>query len=78
MQNNVTENTQLPNPFESCVTDLIRIRNDAKFSQDFISKQLNVCRKKLNEFENGKFDFDLFLKYCDLFSIELKVNHFIH
>ena len=39
---------------------------------------LNVSRKKINEFENGNFDFDLMLNYADKLSIDVFINHKIN
>lgn len=74
MKPEVTEKLQI---YESCnkiVTELIKIRKDAGFSQEFMADWLNVSRKKLNEFENGNFDFELMVNYCDKFSIDLKLT----
>ncbi len=67
--------------YETCnkiVTELIDTRKKAGFSQQFMSEWLKVSRKKLNEFENGSFDFDLMIRYYDKLSIDLKLNYFIN
>lgn len=78
MNANVTEITQLQVRCNKIVTDLIKIRKDAKFSQAFMADWLKVSRKKLNEFENGNFDFDLMVNYADKLSVEIKITHFIY
>jgi DNA-binding XRE family transcriptional regulator len=50
-----------------------RIR--AGFSQDFMADWLNISRKKFNEFENGKFDFELMVMYADKFSIKINISY---
>ncbi len=78
MSDKVTEKLHI---YESCnkiVTDLIKIRKDAGFTQQFMSDWLNVSRKKLNEFESGNFDFDLMVKYADKLSVELKLNYIVY
>ena len=74
MTGNVTKNTQ----FNKIVTELIKIRKEAGFTQEFIADWLDISRKKLNEFENGKFNFDLMVNYCDKLSVDLKINYQIN
>lgn len=76
--NNVTEMLPIYNQINQIVTKLIHIRKDAKFSQQFMADWLKVSRKKLNEFENGSFDFDLMVSYCDKLSIDLTILHQIN
>jgi len=74
MNNDVTEKIQI---FEKCneiVTTLKSERIKAGFSQEFMADWLNVSRKKLNEFENGKFDFELMVTYADKFSIDIDIK----
>ncbi len=75
MSENVTETTQLQNQCNKIVAELIKIRKDAGFSQEFMADWLNVSRKKLNEFENGSFDFELMVKYADKLSVEISINY---
>jgi DNA-binding XRE family transcriptional regulator len=75
--NNVTEPLHIYTQINEVVTKLIQIRKDAKFSQEFMADWLKVSRKKINEFENGSFDFDLMVNYADKLSVELKLNYFI-
>lgn len=75
--NNVTEMLPIYNQVNEIVTNLIQIRKEAKFSQQFMADWLKVSRKKLNEFENGSFDFDLMVNYCDKLSVELKLNYIV-
>jgi DNA-binding XRE family transcriptional regulator len=75
--NNVTESLHIYTQINEVVTKLIQIRKDAKFSQEFMADWLNVSRKKINEFENGSFDFNLMVNYADKLSVELKLNYYI-
>lgn len=75
---NVTERLQIYQQANVIVTKLIQIRKDARFSQEFMADWLNVSRKKLNEFENGKFDFDLMVKYADKLSVDIELNYTIN
>lgn len=78
MSEKVTGKLQI---YESCnkiIADLIKIRKEAGFSQEFMAEWLNVSRKKINEFENGNFDFDLMAEYSDKLSVELKLNHIVY
>lgn len=78
MNENVTEITQIQTQCNKIVTDLIKIRKAAKFSQEFMAEWLNVSRKKLNEFENGKFDFDLMVRYAVKLSVDIEINYVIN
>jgi DNA-binding XRE family transcriptional regulator len=75
--NNVTEQLHIYTQINEVVTKLIQIRKDAKFSQEFMADWLKVSRKKINEFENGSFDFELMVNYADKLSVELKLNYYI-
>lgn len=77
MITDVTETTQIQFQCSKIVTELISIRKSAGFSQQFIADWLGVSRKKINEFENGNFDFELMVKYCEKLSIELQLNYLI-
>lgn len=71
---NVTEKIQ---PIEICktyVTELIQTRKEAHISQQFMADWLGVSRKKLNEFESGAFDFELFCEYCDKFGVQILIK----
>lgn len=74
MDNNVTKPLQIKTQCNEVVSMLIKFRKEAGFSQEFVSEWLGVSRKKLNEFENGSFDFDLMCLYCDKFSIDLTLK----
>jgi len=76
--NYVTEKLHIYTQINEIVTKLIHIRKEAKFSQEFMADWLKVSRKKLNEFENGNFDFDLMVKYADKLSIEIEINYKIY
>ncbi len=76
--NVVTEQLHIYTQVNEIVTKLIHIRKDAKFSQEFMADWLKVSRKKINEFENGSFDFDLMVKYADKLSVELNLNYQIN
>lgn len=78
MNKNVTEKLHIYEACNKIVTELIKIRKDAKFSQEFMSDWLNVSRKKLNEFENGNFDFDLMVNYADKLSVDIKIYYKIN
>jgi len=73
----INNNSSVYRSIEKIVTELIKIRKDAKFTQEFMADWLKVSRKKLNEFENGSFDFDLMVNYCDKLGIDLRLNYFI-
>jgi len=75
MNQDVTEKIQV---FEQCieiVTMLKTQRIRAGFSQDFMADWLNISRKKFNEFENGKFDFELMVMYADKFLIKINISY---
>lgn len=72
---NVTEITQVKTRCAEIVTRLIENRKQSGTSQEDCADQLGVSRKKLSEFENGSFDFDLFLKYCYFMGIDIKLNY---
>lgn len=69
----VTETLQIFKQCNDLVTLLIATRKDAKFTQEFMAKCLGVSRKKIYEFEKGKFDFELMCWYADKFSIDIKL-----
>jgi DNA-binding XRE family transcriptional regulator len=75
---NVTEKLQVYQQANGIVTKLIQIRKDAGFSQRFMAEWLNVSRKKINEFENGKFDFDLMVQYADKISVDIELSYKIN
>lgn len=71
---NVTEKIQ---PIEICkvyVTELIQTRKGAHISQQFMADWLGVSRKKINEFESGAFDFELFCLYCEKFDVNVLIT----
>lgn len=76
--NNVTEMLPIYNQVNEIVTNLIQIRKEAKFSQQFMADWLKVSRKKLNEFENGSFDFDLMINYAEKLSVEITINYKVY
>lgn len=78
MNTDVTEKLLIYEDCNKIVTDLIRIRKDAKFSQEFMADWLRVSRKKLNEFENGSFDFDLMVNYASKLSVDIKIIYQIN
>lgn len=78
MNTNVTELLQPQVKCNEIVSQLIKIRKDANFSQDFIASWLGVSRKKINEFENGNFDFDLMLKYADKLTVTINITYEIN
>lgn len=78
MNQDVTEKIQV---FETCneiVAMLKTQRIRARISQDFMADWLGVSRKKINEFENDKFDFELMVMYADKFSIDIKITYETH
>lgn len=75
---NVTEKLQIYNDYNDIVTNLIQIRKEAKFTQEFMAEWLNVSRKKINEFENGAIDFVLMINYADKLSVDIKLNYVIN
>lgn len=61
--------------YKEIVRNIIRIRNEAGFTQQYIAEWIEVDRRKIIEFERGeKYDIDLLLKICDKFSIDLELN----
>ena len=78
MNQDVTESLQVFDTCKEIVTMLKKQRIRARISQDFMAEWLGVSRKKLNEFENGKFDFELMVMYADKFSIDIKLNYETH
>jgi DNA-binding XRE family transcriptional regulator len=74
-EDNVTEWLQTLEQCNAIVTRLIEVRKEAGLSQAFMAEWLEVSRKKVNEFENGCFDFELMVKYAAKlsFNIELKM-----
>lgn len=78
MNQDVTEKLQVFDTCKEIVTMLKTQRIRARISQDFMAEWLGVSRKKLNEFENGKFDFELMVNYADKFSIDIKITYETH
>lgn len=78
MNENVTEKLQIHEQCNKIVTELIKIRTNAGFTQQFMADWLSVSRKKINEFENGKFDFDLMVNYANNLSVEIKLDYVIY
>ena len=78
MNTEVTEKLQVYSQCNKIVTELIKIRKEAKFSQKLMASWLKVSRKKLNEFENGSFDFDLMANYADKLSVKLNIYYQIN
>lgn len=78
MNKDVTEsvrgNLQGLKNYQSVVTKLIQERKESKFSQEFMAEWLGVSRKKLNEFERGKIDFELMCHYADKLSIDIELT----
>ena len=75
---NVTEMTQARQQAINIVPVLIQTRKEAGISQSLMAEWLGVSRKKLNQFEKGKFDFLLLLKYAEKLSVEINLTHIIH
>lgn len=75
---NVTKTTPLDKQCNEIVTKLIELRKQANFSQQFIAEWLGVSRKKLSEFENGKFDFKLMKLYADKLSLTINIQYIIY
>jgi DNA-binding XRE family transcriptional regulator len=71
---NVTDKLQIYSDYNEIVTKLIAIRKEANFSQQYIADWLGVSRKKINEFEQGKMDFELLIKYANKLSVELSLT----
>lgn len=76
--NDVTKSLHIYTQVNEIVTKLTQIRKDAKFSQKFMADWLNVSRKKINEFENGKFDFDLMINYAEKLSVDIEIKYKIN
>ena len=75
MNTDVTEITQVKAKCAEIVTRLIENRKQSGTSQEDCADQLGVSRKKLSEFENGNFDFDLFLNYCYFMGTDIKITY---
>lgn len=75
MNTDVTEITQVKTKCAEIVIQLIANRKQSGISQEDCADKLCVSRKKLSEFENGNFDFDLFLKYCYFMGIDIKITY---
>jgi DNA-binding XRE family transcriptional regulator len=75
-QAEVTEELQIYKQCTEIVTSLVSTRKEIGLTQEFIAEWLGVSRRKINEFESGKFDFDLMIKYAHKLGmdIELKIN----
>lgn len=73
-ESNVTNKLQIYKDCNYIVTRLIEIRTSAGFTQQFMADWLDVSRKKINEFEQGKFDFDLMVSYADKLSVDIKLK----
>lgn len=78
MNENVTEKLQIYEQCNQIVTELIKIRTSAGFTQQFMADWLGVSRKKINEFEKGRFDFDLMVKYANNLSVEIKITYNVY
>jgi DNA-binding XRE family transcriptional regulator len=74
MNKDVTEKLQVFKQCNEIVTLLIKERKESKFSQEFMADWLGVSRKKFNEFEQGKFDFELMCHYADKLSIDIQLT----
>ncbi len=74
MNKDVTENIQGLKNYQTIVTKLIQERKESKFSQEFMAEWLGVSRKKLNEFERGKIDFELMCNYADKLTIDIELT----
>ena len=72
---NVTKITQIDKQCNEIVTKLIELRKQANFSQQFIAEWLGVSRKKLSEFENGNFDFELMKLYAEKLDLIITINY---
>lgn len=75
---NVTETLQFYKDCNKIVTKLVEIRkNDMKVNQQFMAEMIGVSRKRINEFENGKIDIDLMVRYCDKLEVALELKMII-
>lgn len=75
VHNNVQEFKKV---YKEIVTELIKVRNSANITQQFMADWLNVDRRKIIAFENlKKVDLEIMLKYADKLSIDIKFNYVI-
>lgn len=75
VHNNVQEFKKV---YKEIVTELIKVRNSANITQQFMADWLEVDRRKIIAFENlKKVDLEIMLKYADKLSIDIKFNYVI-
>jgi DNA-binding XRE family transcriptional regulator len=75
VQNNVHNFKKV---YKEIVTELIKNRNSANITQQFMADWLDVDRRKIIAFENlKKVDLEIMLKYADKLSIDIKFNYVI-
>lgn len=66
---------QFKKVYKEIVKELIVIRNQAGFTQQFLAEWLEVDRRKIIAFENlKKVDLETMLKYADKLSVDIKIN----
>jgi DNA-binding XRE family transcriptional regulator len=77
MNEDVTNFETIKANYSEIVTQLIKIRKENDLTQQFIADWLNVSRKKINEFENGRFDIELLCNYADRLSVTIDLKYAI-
>ena len=76
MNENVPNNVlQFKKVYKEIVHELIKIRNQAGFTQQFLAEWLEVDRRKIIAFENlKKVDLELLLICADKLSVDINFN----
>ena len=76
---NIVQNiTNFKSKYKEIVHELIKIRNEAGFTQQFLADWLEIDRRKIIAFESlKKVDLETMLKYADKLSVDIKFNYII-
>lgn len=70
---NVRNIEQLKEANLQIVQKLKQERLTANFSEVFMAEWLEISRGKLREFERGKIDFELMIRYAEKFGVDLSI-----
>lgn len=61
--------------YKEIVHELIKIRNEAGFTQQFLAKWLEIDRRKIIAFENlKKVNLEIMLKYAENLSVDVEIK----
>ena len=64
--------------YKEIVNELIKVRNSANITQQFLADWLEIDRRKIIAFESlKKVDLETMLKYADKLSVDVKFNYTI-